>query len=247
MIEVSTTLEGDTVVGKVVGRIKASDWDAVAPLIDEKIRAHGPIKLFLDASELQGWEDLEAARAHFRFIKAHHENVERLAILADKHWLRWLAGVGRQFLNAEVRAFESNDREFAERWLATGEYTESGLSISWDTENRIVTLSVFGKLTGSDYRAILLPAMEEAIEELGQLRCLIDLSEFTGLDFSAFWEDLKFGLGNASHMEKIAIISDRQWVEWAAKAGGLVTPAKIQAFDATERLEARRWLTAEAL
>ncbi|MBN1590555.1 MAG: STAS/SEC14 domain-containing protein [Pirellulales bacterium] len=116
MLEVLTT--ADNVVELALqGTIRANDFDRIREHVDELIARHGAVRLLLDATEFEGWQDVEAAKTHFEFVKEHHDRVERIAVLGNRQWQHWLASAIGVFLHPEVKCFEPDEREAARMWL----------------------------------------------------------------------------------------------------------------------------------
>jgi hypothetical protein len=63
-------------------KLKADDFVAIAPEIDELIREQGQISLLIDATALHGWENSEALEKHILFVKDHQSTVKRIAVIA---------------------------------------------------------------------------------------------------------------------------------------------------------------------
>ena len=50
-----------------------------------------------------GWENFGALTAHMHFIREHHNEVERVAIVTDSHFAGMAELLGTHFTSAEVR------------------------------------------------------------------------------------------------------------------------------------------------
>ena len=98
-------------------KLKTSDFNQVAPLLESIIQRHGKVRLLIDASHLQGWENISAFEAHASFVKTHQAKVERIAVIAPYEWQRWLVGAVRVFVHPEARAFETGQESEALQWL----------------------------------------------------------------------------------------------------------------------------------
>ncbi len=116
MLEVLTAADNIVEVA-LKGNVRANDFDHIRQHIDELIAKHGTIRLLLDASEFEGWQDVDAAKTHFMFVKEHHNRVERIAILGNHQWQYWLASAIGVFLHPEVKCFESGEQGTAREWL----------------------------------------------------------------------------------------------------------------------------------
>jgi hypothetical protein len=81
------------------------------------MKQQGQIRLLIDASRLEGWENIAALEKHAAFVKAHQQKVERIAVIARHDWQHWLVGAVKVFLHPDVRAFDKGDESEALRWL----------------------------------------------------------------------------------------------------------------------------------
>jgi hypothetical protein len=102
----------------VPSRLKADDFRQLTPQVDAIINQHGKIRLLIDGTHLEGWQDISAFEAHATFVKDHQANAERIAVIAPHEWQHWLIGLARVFLHPEVKAFDRGQEREARRWLA---------------------------------------------------------------------------------------------------------------------------------
>jgi type II secretory pathway component PulK len=61
-------------------KLNADDFRQIAPQIDSLISQHGKIRLLIDASGFNGWENIAAFENHAGFIKNHHQKIERIPL-----------------------------------------------------------------------------------------------------------------------------------------------------------------------
>ena len=104
-----------------------------------------------------------------------------------------------------------------------------------------MTLSVVGKLTHADYETST-PMIDSALEGVKQpkIKMLVDVTKLEGWELRAAWDDLKIGLKHGSHFERVAMLGNKSWHEWAAKVGSWFVPAKVEYFE--EEAPALEWL-----
>jgi hypothetical protein len=98
-------------------KLKADDFSQLATQVDSLILQHGPIRLLIDASKCEGWENISALETHAGFIKNHQQKVERIAVIVAHEWQHWLVGVVRMFVHPEVRAYGEREASEAQQWL----------------------------------------------------------------------------------------------------------------------------------
>jgi hypothetical protein len=112
-----------------------------------------------------------------------------------------------------------------------------------DVPEPVLGFRASGELTGDDYRNVLLPAVETALQNRDKLRLLYVLGEdVTGFSAGAAWQDTKVGMEHVTRWEKIAVVTDQEWLRRSVNVFGYLIPGEIKAFPATEEADARTWV-----
>lgn len=105
--------------------------------------------------------------------------------------------------------------------------------------NKVICLKVSGKLLHQDYQQII-PKLEALIAEYGSIRCLMELSDFDGLQVRALWDEIKFDTRHCKNIERCAIVGGSKFVEFMTKLSKpLFRNAQIKCFD-KKNIEAAR-------
>ena len=99
-------------------KLKADDFRQIAPQVDSLISQNGKIRLLIDASGFNGWENLVAFENHAGFVKSHQKKVERIAVITAHDWQHWLIGAVRIFLHPEVRSYDKSQESEALQWIS---------------------------------------------------------------------------------------------------------------------------------
>ena len=86
------------------------------PLIESILTAEGKVRLFVQFEEFQGW-DMHAAWDDFKFALKHYSDFERIVMVGDRRWEKWMTSVCKPFTKAEVRYFDRADVDAAWTWL----------------------------------------------------------------------------------------------------------------------------------
>jgi hypothetical protein len=97
-------------------KLQADDFRQIAPQIDSLISRHGKIRLLIDASGFNGWENIAAFEKHAAFVKDHQQKIERIGVITAHEWQHWLIGAIRIFVHPEVRAFDKSHANEALQW-----------------------------------------------------------------------------------------------------------------------------------
>lgn len=103
-----------------------------------------------------------------------------------------------------------------------------------------------GEVTGGEYRAVLEPALEEAVAA-GEVRLLLRTApSFDGMGIGARIEDakanLKFGLAHRKAWKRVAIVTDSGWVASTFRLWSHLVPVEMRVFSLTEAEAARNWV-----
>src|SRR6185437_8709744 len=106
-----------------------------------------------------------------------------------------------------------------------------------------------GEVTGAEYREILEPALEEAVEA-GEVRLLLrTAASFDGMGIGARIEDakanLKFGLAHRKAWKRVAIVTDSGWLTSTFRLWSHLVPVEMQVFPLAEGAAARNWVAAD--
>lgn len=101
--------------------LEATDFEKLAQEIDPYIEANGKLHgLMIDAESFPGWKDFAGLIAHLRFVKNHHQKVQKIAVVSDSSLLSFGPKIASHFVKAEVKHFSRSQREDALRWLTGG-------------------------------------------------------------------------------------------------------------------------------
>ncbi len=105
------------VVGlKLSGKLHDEDYLRFVPLIESILTAEGKLRLFVQFDEFQGW-DMHAAWDDFKFALKHYSDFERIVMVGDRRWEKWMTSVCRPFTKATVKYFDRAEVDAAWKWL----------------------------------------------------------------------------------------------------------------------------------
>lgn len=109
---------------------------------------------------------------------------------------------------------------------------------------RILGLACKGHVTRLDYQTVLVPTVEKALEKPGNIRLYYQLGpDFTGMDAGAVWEDLEIGVEHLRRWERVAVVTDVEWIKRSIQMFGFLMPGRVKVFPITAGAEARAWIT----
>lgn len=105
----------------------------------------------------------------------------------------------------------------------------------------VLEVAFHGEATSGDYET-LVPRLESEIARHNEIRVIWDMSDLEGFEAKAAWKDLKFDAEHRSDYERVAVVGDRRWHNWATQVFKPFTDGEVKYFDATEREKAERWI-----
>ncbi|MDX1594516.1 MAG: STAS/SEC14 domain-containing protein [Gammaproteobacteria bacterium] len=94
------------------------DFEQVAALVDPYLDEHDRLQgILIHAPQFPGWDDFAALVTHFRFVRDHHERVERVAVVSRSALLEAMPTLAGHFVSAEIRTFPEDGYADALDWL----------------------------------------------------------------------------------------------------------------------------------
>ena len=109
----------------------------------------------------------------------------------------------------------------------------------------VIGIMASGQVTASDYETVLVPAIEAKLTKHGKVRILYQLGpEFTGFTSGAMWDDLKLGVAHLNAWEKVAVVTDVDWIANATRLFGFAMPCPVRIFSNNDISAATHWITA---
>ena len=108
---------------------------------------------------------------------------------------------------------------------------------------RVLAFACKGHVTKRDYETMLIPAVNEALKRRGKLRLyyLID-PDFSAIDPGAVWDDFKVGMEHVLGWERIAVVTNVDWVRHTIRAFSFVIPGELEIFPVDDKPKAREWI-----
>jgi hypothetical protein len=104
--------------------------------------------------------------------------------------------------------------------------------------------SASGKLTRSEYKDVLEPVLRDAAES-GEIRMVFEIKDFKGLEPSAWYQDIKtglgLGLGHHTAWKRSAIVTDIDWLAKAFEFFSWITPGEVMVWGPDQLEQAKTW------
>jgi hypothetical protein len=115
-IELNEVVEQHLLEVKASGKLSAEDYHHFEPAV-ERLIDEGKIKILFEMHDFHGWE-MGAMWEDIKFATKHCRDVERIAMVGDKKWEKWMATICKPFTLSKIRYFEDGQQDEARKWLA---------------------------------------------------------------------------------------------------------------------------------
>ncbi len=116
MIKKLAESSGNVIGYKAIGTITASDYLTLEPEVRALVEKEGNICMLIDLSEFK-WEKMEAWLHDLKFGLEFHHEIQKMAVVGDKTWVKWMTDLARPFYVRDTRFFHSADIDKAWAWL----------------------------------------------------------------------------------------------------------------------------------
>ena len=141
-------------------------------------------------------------------------------------------------MSAESAANKGNKSDLQRQENVMG--GEVMFKIKETVDKSVLEIEVDGELTKEDYDR-LEQSIEKRLTESDKVNMFCRIIELSGMTAQAILSDFKLFAKYYGKIEKMAIVSSKEWTEWVSKLGA-VLPMKIIHFDEDEQEKAWRWL-----
>ncbi|MDG2184178.1 MAG: STAS/SEC14 domain-containing protein [Mariniblastus sp.] len=110
--------KSDNVVGfKISGKLHHDDYQTMVPAFDAVIEKAGKVRVLCWFDDFHGW-DMHAMWDDTVLATTHCGKIERIAIVGDKSWEKWMATFCKPFQPlSKIKHFDSAELDAAWSWL----------------------------------------------------------------------------------------------------------------------------------
>lgn len=118
MLDILVDDEKGIVVLSPGDALEQKDFEVAAQRVDDFLEKHDALNgMIISARRFPGWKSFGALMTHLKFIREHHREIKKVAIVTDSA----IGGLGEHvadhFVSAEVRHFDFDDYKDAELWI----------------------------------------------------------------------------------------------------------------------------------
>ncbi|MDX1964733.1 MAG: STAS/SEC14 domain-containing protein [Pirellulales bacterium] len=115
MISLQSSSDAKYLSVKLSGKLHDEDYKLFTPFIDDAAKS-GKVRLLVEFHDFQGW-DLHALWDDIKFSTTHCTKLEKIALVGDKTWEKYMASVCKPFTMAKIQYFDASQLAQAQAWL----------------------------------------------------------------------------------------------------------------------------------
>jgi hypothetical protein len=114
-----------------------------------------------------------------------------------------------------------------------------------DFPDSVAAFRCTGQVTKDDYVRVLVPTILGKLRTHDKVRVYYETTaDFVGFDPGAMWEDFKVGVEHLKRWERVAVVTDVDWISKAVHFFAFLMPATTKLFSLAEAAQARAWISA---
>ena len=117
MIEELNSEVANVLAFKLSGKLHDEDYKTFVPRVDEAIAEQGKVKMLVWFHDFHGW-DMHALWDDTKFATTHCSKIEKIAMVGEKGWEKWMAMICKPFTLSSVKYFDAGEEKDAREWLA---------------------------------------------------------------------------------------------------------------------------------
>lgn len=117
MIEILSSPSPHVLGFKMSGKLHDEDYKTFVPLVDKAIAEDGKVRMLAQFHDFHGW-DAKALWDDIKFSTTHCTKIEKIALVGESAWEKWMAVVCKPFTMAKIKYFQAKEIDDAWKWLA---------------------------------------------------------------------------------------------------------------------------------
>ncbi len=117
------------------------------------------------------------------------------------------------------------------------------LSIINTEKENLIAARLSGTLNKADLEKVH-PLIHQVINNGHKVDWYLEIEEGTTYSLAGLLEDFKIDLLHFQDYGKIAVVGEKKWQEWGAKAANYLTNSDVKFYDPADQPQALQWATA---
>ncbi len=119
--------EGNILAIRVSGKLSHDDYQQFIPKLEELIKPGKKISLLIELDDFHG-ASLAAIKDDFSIGIKYPDTFEKIAIVGEKKWQKWMAFISSPFIKGEIKYFKRSELQDAWGWLRVKSLSNSELA-----------------------------------------------------------------------------------------------------------------------
>jgi hypothetical protein len=113
----------DEITGVLIVRpeekLEAQDFQALSEAVDPFIEEKGKLTgLIIETEKFPGWKEFGGMIEHLKFVRDHHREIARVALVTDSKIADVAQSLGKHFIKASIKQFSFKELESAKSWMS---------------------------------------------------------------------------------------------------------------------------------
>jgi len=101
------------------GKLEVQDFQALSKIVDPFIEEKGKLTgLIVIAEKFPGWKDFSGMIEHMKFVRSHHTEIVKVALVTDSKMADIAESLGKHFIEASIKHFSFKELESAKAWIS---------------------------------------------------------------------------------------------------------------------------------
>ncbi|MDT0687378.1 STAS/SEC14 domain-containing protein [Salegentibacter sp. F188] len=116
MLQILGQTEGNLIATRATENLTEADYDKLLPLLNNIVEKYKKIRWYFEMEGFEGWTP-KAFWKDLKFDVQHANDFEKVAMIGDKKWEKWMTDLMKPFTSAEVKFFDLEEKEIAKKWI----------------------------------------------------------------------------------------------------------------------------------
>ena len=119
MISYELDEENGVLIVRPEGKLENQDFLRLSKAVDPFIEEQGSLRgLIIVTEKFPGWKDFSGMIEHMKFVKSHHREIAKVALVTDSKIADFAESLGKHFIKASIKHIPFTEEESARNWIA---------------------------------------------------------------------------------------------------------------------------------
>ncbi|MBU1313121.1 MAG: STAS/SEC14 domain-containing protein [Alphaproteobacteria bacterium] len=117
MYQIMTETDIRVLAIRVRGTLNKADYDGLHSWLDDQLQRRPRPSVLVVMEDFEGWESISALLEDGKIDLVHQDDVQRVAMVGDKRWQKWMTVASQPLSKATIRYFDVDEIDAARAWL----------------------------------------------------------------------------------------------------------------------------------